>query len=84
VKAGEQTPAKASANLPGINPATPFSSVTHRSAGKAPQDETRDNLEVLRLEPPADFQKRWEGYKNKISKVAAPTATRSQSTSKPK
>ena len=82
VKPGDKVAAKPSANLPGINPATPFSSVTHRSAGKAPQDQIRDNLESARLEPPRVFKERWEGYKNRLSKVSAPKSTGGQGTKK--
>ena len=53
VKLGEKPAAKPSANLPGINPAIPFSNVTKRGPGTAPQDDVRDNLETARLEPPA-------------------------------
>ena len=85
LKPGEETTAQQpSANLPGLGSSVSFSTANRRSSGSAPQDQLRDNAEVLRLKPPADFQGRWEGYKNKLMKVTAPTPKRAagQSTTK--
>jgi hypothetical protein len=73
VKPGEQTPAqKPSANLPGLDSKTRFSSTNLRNRGTMPQDQVRGNIEGVRLEPPPELRGRWEGYTRKLAKVASP------------
>jgi hypothetical protein len=64
--------AQPSANLPGLDASTPFSSQTRRAGGTAAQDQLRDNVEGARFEPPADMRGKWQGYKNRLLKVPAP------------
>jgi len=80
VKPGEQTPAQPSPNLPGLDPSTRFSNKNRRDRGSAPQDQVRDNLEGIRFQPPPEWRGKFEGYKNKLAKVAAPKRATSPST----
>jgi hypothetical protein len=80
VKPGEQTAAQPSPNLPGLDSSTKFSTKNLRNRGSAPQDQIRDNLEGVRFQPPPEWRGKWEGYKNKLAKVAAPKRAASPST----
>ena len=74
LKGGQQTDAKTSANLPGLDASSRFSTTNRRNRGSAPHDEIRDNLEGIRFEPPPEWRGKFEGYKNKLAKVVAPKA----------
>jgi hypothetical protein len=76
LKADEQKGAgQASANLPGLDASTPFSSQTRRAAGSAPQDTMHDNVEGARDQPPVELRGKWAGYKNTLMKVPAPKSS---------
>jgi hypothetical protein len=77
VKPGEHQPAGPSANLPGINPQTRFSTQTLRDRGAVATDQVRDNLEANRLIAPPEFRERVEAYKSTLSRsrVLNPTTT---------
>jgi hypothetical protein len=72
LKGAEQTDTKPSANLPGLDASTRFSTANRRDRGTAPQDQTRDLTEGIRFQPPPEFRGKWEGYKNKLAKVVVP------------
>ncbi len=75
-KPGEKnTDVKPTPGLPGIDPATRFSSKNQRARGSAAQDDVRGNLEGIRSQPPAEFRSKWNGYTSRLSRVAAPRAT---------
>jgi hypothetical protein len=71
VKPGEQTPVAPSADLPGLDTKTRFSSKNVRNRGTMPQDDVHGNLEDVRFQPPPEMQGKFEAYKNKLSKVVA-------------
>jgi hypothetical protein len=77
VKPGEHRPAGPSANLPGINPQTRFSTQSLRDRGAVVTDQVRDNLESTRLAAPPEFRARVEAYKSTLSRsrVLNPVAT---------
>jgi hypothetical protein len=75
LKGGEQSDAKPSANLPGLDSSTRFSTKNRRERGIAPQDQgsdARGNLEGVRFQPPPEWRGKMEGYKNKLAKLVAP------------
>jgi hypothetical protein len=72
VKPGEQTPVKPSPNLPGINPSNRFSTRTKTDRGSLPQDDVQNNFEDVRFQPPAEFRSKYEGFKNRLSRVYGP------------
>jgi hypothetical protein len=69
VKPGEQAPAKAAANLPGINPAQKTSTKTLRERGFMAQDKERGINEGNRRQPPPGWEGKWEGYKSKLART---------------
>jgi hypothetical protein len=75
LKGGEQTDAKPSANLSGLESSTRFNTANRRGRGTAPQDQVRDNLEGARFQPPPEFRGKYEGFKNKLAKVVVPKGT---------
>ncbi len=72
LKGADQTDAKPSGSFPGLDPSTRFSTKNRRDRGTAPQDQIRDNLEGIRLEPPPEWRGKFEGYKNKLARVVVP------------
>ncbi len=72
VNHGEQTDAKPSANLPGLNSNVSFSTRNVRDRGTMAQDDVRNNIEGIRHQVPSEWRGKWEGYRNKLGKVAAP------------
>ena len=69
VKPGEQSDAQPSANLPGVDPKTPFTTKTVRNRGTIAQDDVRNNLEGVRFQVPSEWRAKYQGYKNKLGKV---------------
>jgi hypothetical protein len=47
-----------------------------------PQDDVRNNLEGVRHQVPSEWRGKYEGYRNKLAKVAA-TKRKAQPSSKP-
>ena len=82
LNSGEQTESKPSANLPGLDAKTPFSTKNVRNRGTIPQDDVRNNLEGVRYQVPSEWRGKYEGYRNKLGKVAAPKR-KSRPSSKP-
>jgi hypothetical protein len=72
VKAGDQIAARPSPNLPGLGASTRFTTKNLRNRGSAPQDQVRENIEGVRFKPPAELGAKWDGYRTKLAKVAAP------------
>ena len=75
LKSGEQSDAKPSANLPGLDASTRFSTKNRRDRGIAPQDQIRDNNESIRFQPPPEWRGKMEGYKSKLAKLVAPDSS---------
>jgi hypothetical protein len=75
LKSGEQTDAKPSGNLSGLEPSTRFNPANRRGRGTAPQDQVHDNNEGVRFQPPPEWRGKFEGYKTKLAKVVAPKGT---------
>jgi hypothetical protein len=72
VKPGEQSKAQPAPDLPRLDPKMPFSNKNVRNRGTMPHDDFRENLEGIRFEPPPQYRSKWEAFKDRISKVAAP------------
>jgi hypothetical protein len=66
---------KPSANLPGLDARTPFTTKNLRNRGTMAQDDVRNNQEGIRFQVPSEWRGKYEGYKNKLSKVPAPKQT---------
>jgi hypothetical protein len=56
-----------SANLPGIDRQSRFSTRNIKNRGEAPKDDVRKNLEGIRFTPPQEYRSKFEGYKSTLA-----------------
>ena len=70
IKPGEQTPAKPSADLPGLDPSVKFNSKTRTDSGSMPQDQLSNNFEGMRFQLPPELKEKYQQYTKSIANVA--------------
>lgn len=80
VKPGESENLKPSADLPGFNPQTSFSSKNIRTADSLGHDDVRGNEQGVVIQAPSDLQSRVSAYSKTIAESKSARAKRSART----
>jgi hypothetical protein len=68
---------KPSANLPGIDSRSRFSTKNLKDRGTMSRDDMRNNVEGIRFTPPPEFRAKIEGYKSTLARSRSGSSSRS-------